>query len=381
MSSGYPSAEQLRLLMTSRLALRDKLEQHCPELSEKERPSIRHGIWDRMQKTEAQAIQLFRNGGFASVDEFSKLAQKGKYAKFVPALKSLMRIALALHNPEIRFHESDYYPFLQSLFQADEARLREDITILSFNYDTYLEYLLARAYSVRRDVDQARLDAHDQAINAVYSGFQNIDDKGWTGLKFKVLKLHGSIAFPESRAGIAEEFDTEMLFSLPQPNKPLRIVAAMRLDHTKSIPPVVFPWELFKEDTVEFKKMEDFCLNHPDDWPKQRLYFLLRDVWTQAQEAVQRADKISLIGLSGHSYLKQGFRFLLNGRNDEFHGFVANPENGDERRIYSDKASGRYREDCAIGRLDRFFRELTGSKKASIFSPSPSFRDFILRGI
>ena len=71
-------------------------------------------------------------------------------------MKQLVGIILALHNPEKSyklpsgqetngFESSDYYPLIQRLFGGSD-KVRDDIAILSYNYDPYFEFLLNRAY-------------------------------------------------------------------------------------------------------------------------------------------------------------------------------------------------------------------------------------------
>jgi hypothetical protein len=81
------------------------------------------------------SVELFRHGGFGSVDEFSKLASDANQ-EHVQNMKKLMRIVLSAHNPEEKFHDSDYYSFIQRLFRDDKLdELRSDITVITYNYD------------------------------------------------------------------------------------------------------------------------------------------------------------------------------------------------------------------------------------------------------
>lgn len=86
--------------------------------------------------------------GFATVDEFSYLA-RDKFATEVQSLKRLLRFALALHDPEDEFQKSDYYLFIQKLFHKGLFPLRQDVAILTFNYDPYLPYLLQGRLQLR----------------------------------------------------------------------------------------------------------------------------------------------------------------------------------------------------------------------------------------
>ena len=94
-SSGYPMANGLRLLMSSEASLRKELESRG-----KFNKDYTGKVINKMMGGEvAEAVQLFRHGGFASVDEFSKLASP-RYHRQVQGLKRLLRLALSLHDPE-----------------------------------------------------------------------------------------------------------------------------------------------------------------------------------------------------------------------------------------------------------------------------------------
>src|SRR5206468_12339394 len=114
-----------------------------------------------------QAIELFRHGGFATIDEFSKLAG-ANYPKEIQELKKLLRFVLAIHNPEDDFTRSDYYSFIQKLFRSDLFRLRDDVAILTFNYEPYLPYLLSKAYHIRCQTAGIKPDHHIE--DAITSG-------------------------------------------------------------------------------------------------------------------------------------------------------------------------------------------------------------------
>ena len=80
---------------------------------------------------------------------------------------------------------------MQSLFKSDLISLRDDITVLTYNYDSYLPYLLYRALEKRRYVKQIMrgsgvrygedaLDReHEQRLNAVTSGLFSQADLSW----------------------------------------------------------------------------------------------------------------------------------------------------------------------------------------------------------
>ena len=165
--------------------------------------------FDRFSKS----IELFRHGGFATVDEFSKLASES-YPEHVQAMKKLMCFVLAAHNPEKNFHDSDYYAFIQRLFRNDALNhFRNEITVITFNYDCYLDYVMRQAYSYRSAVSKVSevVKNHPDVLKGpqpltepwsskLSSGFFNQEsDKtlAWRTDQFNYYKLHGSVAYGE----------------------------------------------------------------------------------------------------------------------------------------------------------------------------------------
>jgi hypothetical protein len=110
-TSGYPIGQELRLRMCSRSHLDKELRKIFPPpnapptlYAETRGFTACTGLFDKFK----DSIELFRDGGFATVDEFSKLASE-RYPDHVQNMKRLMRPGLDLHNPEHKFESSDYY--------------------------------------------------------------------------------------------------------------------------------------------------------------------------------------------------------------------------------------------------------------------------------
>jgi hypothetical protein len=206
--SGYPLANDLRLLVSSRSKWEDALRKYEEESKHNGLTAIGLSFWDGHK----QALDLFRNGGFATLDEFSKLAGNHLQQE-IHRLRRLVRAALGLFNPEDHFEKSEYYGFVQALFEDDLVSLRKDVTVLTYNYDPYLDFLLHRALEHRWQVkgtgrppfligqeDSAREQDRNNALSAVTSGFYNPQSQTWldddkTRPSFCLLKLHGSICF------------------------------------------------------------------------------------------------------------------------------------------------------------------------------------------
>lgn len=318
-TSGYPLANGLRLRLSNERQLIFDLEELAKVTKESVDFEERKICRDYFTQFK-DALEQFRHGGFGSVDEFSKLASR-KYPEFVQEMKQLMRLALSLHNPEWMFEQSDYYPFIQRLF-SDEAlpSLKHNITVLSFNYDCYLDHLLLKAQCYRNRL--GGLDEPTDGLkNRLTSGFFKPSDL--SGLQdctqqFRYFKLHGSIAYADGEAH-------KELFVAP---------IRKRLDafkYKRPISPIAFPWEIFDEDG-KFIGQEKFIFVKEAEDDKQKengviLYKLYKTIWEGAREAVQNAYKISFVGLSMHPYLNHGLRFLFDGREHITEFVVANKAN------------------------------------------------------
>ena len=268
----------------------------------------------------AKSIELFRHGGFSTVDEFSKLASES-YPEHVQAMKKLMCFVLAAHNPENNFHESDYYAFIQRLFRDDALNhFRNEITVITFNYDCYLDYLMRQAYSYRLAVSKVSevVKNHPEVLKGpqpltepwsskLSSGFfYQEGDKAlaWRTDQFNYFKLHGSIA-----NGGVPNFGYERLFVH---------TARQRFEFLNDewftnafIPPVVFPWELFDPESGKFISEDDFIFVKGKNQDGKKLFNHFKTMWESAKLVVERADKISFVGLSMHKYLEGGLRYLF----------------------------------------------------------------------
>jgi hypothetical protein len=198
----------------------------------------------------------------------------------------------------------------RSFFAKDLKTLREDISILSFNYDPYLEYLLHRAWATRNG------RSPDTDIgNSITSGFQDSGDISWVGSnqrRFYLLKLHGSI----SEFAAQSKISTEGLFEQSR----AKIAGALLAPQNDGkITPIIFPWETMAED-LKFRE-RDFPL------ADKRYFTLFVSIWERARKEVEAADKISFVGLSMHEYLKLGLRYLFQDKRESVEVVVANPLN------------------------------------------------------
>lgn len=325
-TSGYPIGQELRLRMTSKEYFHAKLMELYPtDMPISTNPRYAPipkclGHFDRF----SDSIKLFRHGGFATVDEFSYLASDS-YPEHVQAMKKLMGFVLAIHNPETKFYESDYYPFIQKLFRPDALnQFRNEITVITFNYDCYLDYVMRQAYSYRLAVSKVSetVKNHPDILkwpqpltepwsSKLSSGFFKRDSENglaWQENQFNFYKLHGSMTY-----GGALKFGYERLFVNLMPERFSFLDDDWFVKYY--MPPVVFPWELFDSQSGEFISEDDFIFVKEKDEISGRdgkkLFNHFKLMWEQAKLSVEQADKISFVGLSMHDYLENGLRYLF----------------------------------------------------------------------
>jgi hypothetical protein len=242
-----------------------------------------------------------------------------------------MRFVLGLTNPEqTHYAKTDYRAFIQALFTA-EGTLRDDIALLSFNYDPYLEFALLRAFTTRTTMKKPNNATASRPL-AITGGFWNPDERSWLDQDgFCHLKLHGTSAPPNTAP-------TRDLHHPPRPGEPTTLTTdhlfrfgvvprmLFLIDHAKTIPPVLLPWEIVREDGQMLAGDEHEKVIGPD-WPHHNLYPLFQSVWIRAQEEIRCAHKISFVGLSLGAFLEPELVFLFQGRRGQAEVVVANPDN------------------------------------------------------
>lgn len=314
--SGYPLANELRLLISSPAIWTKKLNDY--QNAAKRTGTTICTLGSTYWKTHSAVLNLFRNGGFATLDEFCKLAAGKGFDAETNGLRCLVRAALALCNPEEHFENSEYYGFVQSVFEDDLISLRDDISVLTYNYDPYLEFLLYRALETRRRVirndkafalsakDTVEIGEHESRLNAVTSGFYEPRSLKWAEAdkakpSFCVLQLHGSIC----REGYLED-DFRTLFST---NAEKRAEVLFANTANPTVPPVFFPWEVVTGKGVVDSKP------------------LFRAIWERARRDVEAAKKISFVGLCMHEFLLEGLEYLFQDKRGTVEVVVANPAN------------------------------------------------------
>jgi hypothetical protein len=319
-TSGYPMADKLRLLTSSETALRDELAIHGKTNYEHLDKIVREMMGGNLKAV----VDLFRHGGFGSVDEFSRLANN-RYHREIQGLKRLLRFALSLHDPENNFHKSDYYAFIQRLFINGLFPLRNDIAILTFNYDPYLPYLLAKAHKIRSEAV-----GHDETANevdAITSGFSLFNVGALEAANdLCVLQLHGTVAWPIIGQG-EQKISTDDLFGKSIEDRIQRLCFSRA---SISEPPILFPWEIMS-DGGTFIDYKGFCLReapeHGQITPVVQPYHLFVSIWKRAQREITSATKISFVGLSMHEFLNPAFKFLFQDKqNDGVQFVVANKD-------------------------------------------------------
>ena len=280
-TSGYPLGEGLRQLLASP----DRLRQQVRDQLKEKDGDIERSL-DYSLKGVEQSIRLFREGAFATVDEFIRLVPR-------------------------RFGE-----------EAGGSSLRSDIAVLSFNYDPYLEFLLRQAYQTRCNTKGPVPSDMDSVVDAILSGFGTRMTKELVQPgAFCLLKLHGTCALP-SRDDRDDPCPThEELFS-PDPKMRFSTVSSVRFADI-GFPPIYFPWEIISPKGSFVSKDKFRRADQRQTTSDVKLFPLFKAIWERARKEVQDAAKLSIVGLSMHDYLKPGLRFLLQGKRGQVDLVVA----------------------------------------------------------
>jgi hypothetical protein len=323
-TSGYPLAEGLRRIVSSEKAFKEYLSKKTVKMS----IDVSQAIQKRFSDC-SNAIRLFREGGFGTLDEFSYLAGKA-HPQDVHQIKQLVGLILALHNPEDNcevstgkftsgFETSDYYPFIQRLFREKED-VNPEVAILTYNYDPYFEFLLSRAYYRRA---QSAGKVTTLVPTELTSGLGDRDAKTiLEGNGFCLLKLHGTAVLPPQPPSPDQSTRDHLTFEDVFWEREKWVGRQnTRIFHTCQSPAMYFPWELIDKNN-RFVNKESFLpfenLAQIDPYFQaagRTLYDICSAIWQRAQREIENAKKISFIGLSMHEFLKPGLSYLFANRN------------------------------------------------------------------
>jgi hypothetical protein len=400
-TSGYPLANELALLMCDERSFRDKLRRQFAEEGFYDENASYENAFASVQ-LESKAAATLRSSDFETMDQLSRHVAGGEHAHIARGLKILMRLVLAIHNPDkSHYGTSDYRKLVNRVLEG--AHPRQDTTIISLNYDPYLEYRLFRAFRSRSVGTTGGEEAHHIA-QAIHSGFLKPDDLRWLALDgFCHLKLHGVAALPAAR-------HPGQLTVPVQPNQPTefhagylfagfdsraRLGTMVRGPHAEQAPPALLPWEIVHESGSRLLTELEFEATAGADWQHRPLYPLFAGIWQRARREIQAADKISLIGLSLGPYLEPGLKYLFEGKTGDVQLVVANPAN--KRFIERDDPLNRngpaghalevLKEKCGMARrVSGSFREWDGDMAVEDFHTDSlmetvscynSFKEFI----
>lgn len=309
-TSGYPLNLELGRILSSPGGFEGylKAQDAAPQLTQKLIKEFRK---------EEEWLRPFLDGKFATVDDFSS---EFRYRRkpVVQDLKWYTSWAFVLHNPQgnsgscetgesTASATSDYLALVKKLFKVGSPRIRENIAILTYNYDAYFEFLLSGAFKGMPGHE------HAQIPTAWVSGFGDCDADALLKAKgFCFLKLHGTSVLPlffppNMRRAHPLTFnevfvDRAQLGKLPDP---------IRVGRPPT-PPIFFPWELITE-AGEFVTKDDFW--GVDGTKDNRTYYpVFRAIWKRARQEITEADRISFVGFSAHEFMEHGLRFLFKAR-------------------------------------------------------------------
>lgn len=317
--SGYPSANELRLALCA-----FDYFQHMLERSWKydlngvvltDQLNQRAGKTQLLFKRYKASIELFRNGGYGSVDEFAHASRKAEDQTHVSNMKHLMTEILLMVRPELVFTNSEYYSFVQSLFGDDSLTLKPDITIITYNYDFYLEYLICRAMKHRALACGGSTTYSCEDFTRASGGYIHGGAKPFDALfaysNFTVLKLHGSTFRPneigkglenvEYQFGLADVLFREGRHSDKDPHWSRNVSDSVR-----------FPWEV-SGMMGKLPEPEGFGLDFFFGNLEENIRTLEYASWLTARSHLFQADRIAFVGLSANHLLHPGWKWLFRG--------------------------------------------------------------------
>jgi hypothetical protein len=178
-----------------------------------------------------------------------------------------MRFILALVSADQNHYAtSDYRKLVQKLFV--EGRLREDVALISFNYDPYLEFRLYRAFGRRSDLKEYSPEDKSRLQNAIHSGLSTPQDLEWLNLPgFCHLKLHGAAVFPWTPRSQPNDFTAADFFGQSLLVRLSRVCNT----HGGEAVPALLPWEIVHEDGKILEK-QAFEKAVGEDWQYVSLY-------------------------------------------------------------------------------------------------------------
>jgi len=353
-TSGYPIARHLTKLMADRVHFRKYVteligrDEH-DQVGEQGLLNITLGEFNAFEPVS----KLLKLGSFATMDELSNLAFGGERAGDILQLKRWLRYIFGLDNPQIwHWGSSDYPPFINAVFQGNEIP-RDDICVLSFNYDPYLEYLFMAALEARhslRVVDEKKKRYLQQAAT---SGFFDLNDLGWLLEDgFTHLKLHGTAALPATQSRIdSKVFTSAHLLAR-------RLLERFRHSElSEQHPPVLLPWEIVHPKEARLLTEAEFKDTVGPEWQHISLYPLFKGVWERARDEVRIASKVSFVGISMGKFLEPELRYLFTelSPNRKLEIVVANPGNKHTKRGGMDTPTDRH---SPAGKTYHLLREI-----------------------
>ncbi len=347
--------------MTSESAMKKWIEDHLgPEVAKV------HKIQEIFEPF-INTIRTFRAGAYLSVDEFGQLANGGMQRE-VQELKRLMSYVLALVHLDHSYTSSAYYSLANALFKPDTAELRDDISILTLNYDPHLEYIVNKAHVERRRVSS--IIGRLTSMSSILSGFASEMVPWEDETAFCILKLHGTIGIrtPSIPCNKMLTFD-----DLVRPFEPGRSVEILSKTIKGGLTPVVFPWELMDENGSI--RPESNCAWNCDIPGVGPLRDVMSKIWKRAAREIEMASSISFVGLSMHHYLEPGFKHLFRNKRGKIKLTIANPDIRDmDPEAFK---RGEYHPRCSLRRIRNFIHKAAPELEISKAPVYLGFEEFI----
>jgi hypothetical protein len=357
-ASGYPLAKGLYSILTSAREFETYVDGELGDLDS--RAELRKRLLDAFVSYERTGAGCcLREGNYNSVDEFCYLLAKNEGLRVLTDnLKWFIALVFALHRPvdwlgkQTANSTSDYFPFVQRLFNNKICELRDDFAVLTYNYDPFLEFALCKEFEARQKAvgrERGRIPA------SLLSGFDHrkapalAKDKG-----FCLLKLHGTSVIPsldsvKPNAAFARMHSIFTFYNVFTNRETELSQALKQFNATYHRPPTIyFPWELVTENgnlrrQIRESEVGGVHQRVGEQRSKTADKTLFKAIWKRAQREITDSEKISFIGLSTHHFMKSGFKYLFKerikrltaGENLPLNILTANPDKGQVAKIES----------------------------------------------
>lgn len=253
--------------------------------------------WQRVLMDWKAAGESLRRSKLLSIDEYCQLSTPPGHAQQVDTviqLKRMLRAALMDHAEKWNQWNS-YSRLISDLFQGSEHLLNDRFTVINFNYDGLFGKLLVDAVRERHRLRGIQPPAPER-LASLAGGY--LPDSGMKAIRaeepnsrlFNHFMPHGTITTFRSHTNLINFQDVlyaETFGSSDMRNRD-EMEAWFYTHWYESMPLIHFPWESEACDPVFARQLEVAAI------------------------AVEQADRVHFVGVSGHSLLGHTLQKLFH---------------------------------------------------------------------